>query len=166
MKEEEIWKNVTSYPGIQASSLGRIRSTKKIRSLYLSPLGYYSINISIAGVQKTEMVHRLVAMSFIPNPYRLRCVNHKNAIKTDNRMINLEWVSYSMNNKHAYEMGVKVSVKGTDTHSNKLDEVQVKTIKTCLISGIKIFQLARYFSVARSTISAIKYNRKWKHITI
>lgn len=51
-------------------------------------------------------LHRIVAMQFIPNPLGLTDVNHKNGIKTDNRVENLEWLSHSDNIKHSYrELG-------------------------------------------------------------
>ena len=49
------------------------------------------------------LVHRLVAQAFLPNPNKLPCVNHKNRKTDDNRVLNLEWVTVSKNNKHARE---------------------------------------------------------------
>jgi len=60
--------------------------------------GYVQIRVK----KKMFLVHRLLALNFIANPFNLPQVNHKNGIKTDNRLENLEWVSASDNIKHAY----------------------------------------------------------------
>lgn len=64
--------------------------------------GYLSIKIPIDGKNTDFYVHRLVAEIFIPNPDNKKYVNHKNSIKTDNKVLNLEWVTNQENINHAY----------------------------------------------------------------
>ena len=59
--------------------------------------GYYRIWLWIGGVQKCFLVHRLVALAFLPNPDNLPEVNHKDENKTNNMVGNLEWCSKSYN---------------------------------------------------------------------
>lgn len=74
-------------------------------------LGYEQTYITyFDGGGKFFKIHRLVAITFIPNPNNLTDVNHKNGIKTDNRVENLEWMSHSENILHSYrELGRKHS---------------------------------------------------------
>jgi hypothetical protein len=68
--------------------------------------GYFDTRLYKNGEKKSAFVHRLLAETFIPNPLNLPYVNHRNGIKSDNRIENLEWVSASGNAKHAYDMGL------------------------------------------------------------
>ena len=66
--------------------------------------GYYKVKLRKDGKTYNKFVHRLIAETFIPNPENKPEVNHKNGIKTDNRVSNLEWCSRSENMKHSYKV--------------------------------------------------------------
>jgi len=69
--------------------------------------GYKTVNMTVSeiGYHKIMRVHRLLAMQFIPNPNNYPVINHKNGIRDDNRLCNIEWVSVQYNNWHTYSQG-------------------------------------------------------------
>lgn len=107
--DDVIWKPV-KIDGFehdyQVNNYGEVRSTKTGHYRKLKPklnkhTGYLYYNLWNNGSSITRSAHRLVALSFIPNPSMLPEVNHINEVKTDNRVENLEWVTTHDNNEHS-----------------------------------------------------------------
>ena len=80
---------------------------RKYLSVSVSQDGYSVVGLCKDGKCKPYRLHRLIASAFIPNKENKPQINHKNSIRTDNRIENLEWVTASENNVHAYKIGNK-----------------------------------------------------------
>ena len=99
----EIWKTVKdSNNAYMVSNLGRVKRNSSIRSheeimKAKNHFGYKHISLIINGRRTTKMIHRLVAEHFLENPNNYPIVNHKNEIKDDNRVENLEWCTKQYN---------------------------------------------------------------------
>lgn len=70
---------------------------------YVNGCGYESVSLA---ARKYD-IHRVLAELYIPNPYNKPCVNHKDGNKLNNDLSNLEWVTYSENNIHALQHGLR-----------------------------------------------------------
>ena len=123
----EIWKDIQGYEGCyKVSNFGNVMALKreyssngskrfteeKILKKRINKDGYLNAALTLKGKRKDISVHRLVAMAFIDNPENKLEVNHKDGIKTNNNISNLEWNTRAENNRHAIENGLLKFKKG------------------------------------------------------
>lgn len=165
----EVWKDIDGYEGIyKISNLSRIISLKHNKINILKQIDtkskYVRINLYLYGKRNTEMVHRLTALAFIPNPENKPCVNHKNGIKNDNRVENLEWATYLDNNIHALKNKLRINKNGEDHFNSKLNVKKVIEIRLKYKTGLfTLLDLANEYGVGFKNISKIVNNKTWKH---
>lgn len=167
--QEEIWKPIPNYEGLyEVSNFGRIKGLPyKNRPEFYPKIhhnhkGYPVVNLGRAK-QKIKIVHRLVAICFVPvNDFSLQ-VNHINGIKTDNRSDNLEWLTCSDNIKHAYKIGIKTG-RGESNNFSKFKNIDVLNIRERRAKGEKLKSIAIDYNVSIVCISSISNRRTWTHI--
>lgn len=97
------WRHAVGFEGhYLVSDSGHVWSLRRGRELKpkIDRYGYEVVTLSINGKSHYRTIHRLVAQAFVPNPRNLSTVNHINEIKTDNRAVNLEWMSIANNDNH------------------------------------------------------------------
>ena len=160
----EHWKPIFSGR-YEVSNLGRIRykETGRIRRTDFPSSKYCLINARVnGGAQKQYLVHRIVAEAFLEKPEGCDFVNHKNGIKKDNRVDNLEWCTRQQNEDHAFKTGLKNSTGSNNTMS-KLDENKVEQIKK-LLKHKSNKEIAQKFGVHRVTICRIRNGKIWTHV--
>ena len=104
----ETWKTINEFPNYEISSHGRVYSRKRdiILKPYYDGWKYPKVSLQYNGRRVDRTIHRLVAEAFIPNTLNKPEVNHLDGNKDNNRVDNLEWVTRSENEIHAFKNGL------------------------------------------------------------
>lgn len=176
MKEE--WRDVLNYIGrYQVSNFGRVKS---LSYEYVDSRGHRRVNkgrvlknvedrhgyhvVCLHNInQKNHKVHRLVALAFIDNPEELPIINHRNGVKTDNTVDNLEWCSYKYNTNHAFQNGLCTSGEGH--HYSTLSDDEVLKVKKYLKEGKNVPEINKITKINKPVLYQIKNGISWNYLT-
>jgi hypothetical protein len=144
----EEWRDIKGYEGYyQVSSAGRIASTHRDRLILkqrTNRTGYLVVGLHINGLSSTKQVHRLVGLAFITNKHNKSQINHKDGVKSNNSVHNLEWMTARENSLHAVDvLGCGKTRKSVAGYKGVGRAVVQKTaggeflaiFKTCLYAG-------------------------------
>lgn len=173
----ERWVKVKGYSLYEISDMGRLKTynwknqgIERIMRPALDGSGYLRTMLkSDSGRVHTVKIHRLVLISFIGDPLPGQECNHKNGIRTDNRLINLEWISHAENIKHSFIIG-RSNNQGENNPAATITENEVREIRLnyqygkkrkC---GITKQQIADQYGVSFHVIKRIVSGKTWKHL--
>ena len=174
-------KDIKGFEGLYAITRdGKVWSHKYKKFMmphkFRDKVWYYSISLWKNRVGSNFKIHRLVAQAYIPNPQNLAEVNHKNGIKNDNRVENLEWMSRKDNLAYGWKMipmGIRNIRRGENSGKAKITEEIVRQIRKdySIKDGMakkshktSFRKLAKKYHMGKSNIEAIVTRRSWAHI--
>jgi hypothetical protein len=128
---EPRWFKIDGYD-YSVSDRGDIRNdrTGRIKATVQMNRGYMQVALWKDGIGQKQLVHRIVATAFIPNPHNKPQVNHINGIKADNRVENLEWATESENQVHRYRVLKKAKTTWNVDAENDARRKVVRCIET------------------------------------
>ncbi len=174
----EIWRTIEDYPDYMVSNKGRIKSmrrtihrsdgrSKRLKTKVLKPWygsdNHLYINLSKNKKKVHNKVSRLVGKAFIPNPENKPEINHKDGVKNNNKVENLEWNTSSENIIHAYDTGLLK--RGEDFYNSKFKNKQILEIRTILKKGsLSQKRISEIFGVCQATIHNIKIGKSYKSV--
>jgi hypothetical protein len=174
----EEWRSIPEFDGYQVSSLGRVKSTDrfcgdrpgvtkgKILKPFRNKRGYLEVNLYKNSKSTAKIIHRLAAKAFISNDFNKPQVNHIDGNKLNNKISNLEWMSNSENQLHAYSLGLQPSRAGENNIKAKITNKNVTELKVLYNSGKTIIDISKMMNINVSIIRNIIYGRTWKTNTI
>lgn len=186
----EEWRPCPGFEGLYAvSDLGRVMATPgrvghghreraHVMRQKLDRYGYPTVRLTGNGRRGPYTVHRFVARAFLGEPPEEKPqVNHKNGIKTDNRLENLEWMSCPENVRHAAINGLmpsgrrnarythpETSARGSRVNTAKITEIDVPIIRARRAAGEQCSAIALDYDVYRQTIWDIVRRAHWAHV--
>lgn len=178
-----MWKDITGYEGLyRIHEDGTIvayakewncghgngslrRDGEKVISPHKNQDGYLMVNLRKDRKVKLISVHRLIAITFIPNPENLPQVNHIDGVKTNNSIPNLEWCSSRDNLIHAIRTGLLVHKRGQENKCRAVSDEMALRVNEAYMEEPNATEIGRKFKLSRYVVDDI-VNRKgsYSHI--
>lgn len=160
-----MWKDIKGYEGLyQVNEFGEVKNLKLDRLMKGTiKNGYVKVHLRKEGISKYYFVHRLVAEAFINNPDNLPQVNHKDEIKTNNNVNNLEWCDskYNVNYGTARQRMIEKMSKGVEQYD--LNGNLINTYKSLTEIKNQFGYLPCCISEQISGKQKTAYGYKWKY---
>lgn len=167
----EVWKEVEGYRNYFVSNTGKAKRLDRILLQHTEKKGYTYVNLIRDDRKKgTQLLHRLVAKAFLPNPDNLPQVNHKDGDKTNNQALNLEWCTNAYNYQHAKENGLlPIRQSGENNPKSSLTNQQAREIRNIKLSkngrgGITRSDLALKYGVSIHIIKDVRARKSYPEI--
>lgn len=172
----EEWRLIPGYEYYEVSCFGRVRNfkNKNILKPGSNGKGYLKVCLGTgvgtgngrknSKVKKVcyKYVHQLVLLAFVGPAIKGHNINHINCIKSDNRLENLEYVTFSQNSKNIYLSGTLK--RGLEHPLTKLDRNKLDSIRLRLKNGESHSSIARALGVSRPLITNISLGKRYKDV--
>lgn len=173
------FKIIQEFPRWEINEFGYIRGvkSKKEKHTFLHKQGYICTHFKKNGKSYNRKVHRLVALTFLPQPdpellklceskwpYK-PCVNHIDHNKLNNHVSNLEWCDVAMNNKAAMDKGVIPPLKGQLNGRSKLTDEEVHEICRLYEEGLSPKEVVALKGISQQQATKIRAGFNWSHIS-
>ena len=153
----EDWRTVKEFPNYAVSNDGRVRNDETgqvLKPAYCGQgRGYTTVQLWKNKKGASRLVHRLVGFAFVDGYKDGLQINHIDGVKSNNNHSNLEWVTNSENQQHAFDTGLRPS---------KLTNYEVLEIRALRRMGTTQQALADFFGVTQALISRIVNNKIWR----
>jgi len=166
----EVWKSIKGFHKYFVSNMGRLITIKDnkpmIRKRCFDKNGYCTTTLWTGGKHHPRRIHRLVLETFeTPCPKGMEC-SHKNHIKDDNRLENLEWATHKENIGGNVRRGIgAIGKTGESNHASRLNEKTVNEIRLFhKANKVTHQQVGDHFGIPRRLASRIIARERWKHI--
>lgn len=161
---QEIWKVIDGYPEYEISSWARVRSNLQspggriLKQVKNKNYPYWYVQLG--KYTKTMSVHRVVALTFIPNPNKYPEVNHIDGNGLNNNLNNLEWCTKSQNIQHSWNMGKRVFLSPTA----KLTSEEIFEIRCLRYYGATFKTIAISFGISVSQAHKVWTRMSWPNV--